>query len=128
MILFHLSSRTGVPAYLQIVQQVKQAIRMGQLKQGDKLPTVKEAVKMIAVNPNTVVKAYKELEISGFVEGRAGLGTFISVSSNGLSPDTQNALGEKLGHWMTEAVTAGLDEESIEALFYITLRNKRKGI
>jgi GntR family transcriptional regulator len=100
---------------------------MGQLKQGDKLPTVKEAVRMIAVNPNTVVKAYNELENLGLVAGRAGVGTFISVSSSGPPPDTHAALGEKLEQWIVEASVAGLDEESIEALFSITLRNKRKG-
>jgi GntR family transcriptional regulator len=127
MILLRLSSRSGVPPYLQIVQQVKQAIRMGLLKEGDKLPTVKEVVTMVAVNPNTVVKAYKELESNGLVEGRAGIGTFILGHPSGPSPATQTALSNKLGSWIDEALQAGLDEESTEALFYITLRNKRKG-
>jgi GntR family transcriptional regulator len=100
---------------------------MGQLKEGDKLPTVKEAVRMIAVNPNTVVKAYKELEGLGLVEGKAGIGTFIAASSSGPSPGMHAALGEKLEHWIAEAAKAGLDDESIEALFYITFRNKGKG-
>jgi GntR family transcriptional regulator len=126
MILFHLATHSGIPPYLQIIKQVKHALQIGQLKQGDQLPTVKEAVRMIAVNPNTVVKAYKELENLRLVEGRAGLGTFVSAASIGPPPDTQVALNGKLVRWVAEATKAGLDEESIEALFYMTLRNKRK--
>jgi GntR family transcriptional regulator len=128
MILFHLVTHSGVPPYLQIVQQVKQAIRMGQLKHGDKLPTVKEAVKMVAVNPNTVVKAYKELEGLGLAEGRAGVGTFIvSQANTGPPPRTQATLSKKLRQWIEDANAAGLDQETIEALFYVTFRNKGRG-
>ena len=69
---FQLSSDSGVPAYLQLVQQIKQAMRMGVLQVGDKLPTVKEVVAEVAINPNTVMKAYWELEHEGLVEGRQG--------------------------------------------------------
>jgi GntR family transcriptional regulator len=127
MIILRLSSHSGVPPYLQIVQQVKQNIRVGLLKEGDKLPTVKEVVTMIAVNPNTVVKAYKELEGIGLVEGRAGIGTFVRGRPAGPSPPTQTALGIKLADWIEEAREAGLDEESIDALFYTILRNNHKG-
>jgi GntR family transcriptional regulator len=126
MVIFTLRTHSGVPPYLQIVHQVKQDIRMGILKDGDKLPTVKEVVTMIAVNPNTVVKAYKELEGAGLVEGRAGIGTFVRGRPAGPSADVQTALSEKLQSWIREASQAGLDEESIEALFNITLRNRKE--
>lgn len=127
MTILRLSSHSGVPPYLQIVQQVKQDIRMGFLKAGDKLPTIKEAVTMVAINPNTVVKAYNELESQGLVEGRAGIGTFVLERPAGPPPAVQTALASTLMHWLAEAKQAGLDDESIEALFSTTLRNNRKG-
>ena len=66
MIEFHLDSRSGVSPYLQIVQQVRQALRLGLLREGDQLPTVKEVVGQLAINPNTVLKAYRELEHEGW--------------------------------------------------------------
>ncbi len=125
--LFHISKRTGVPPYLQIVQQVKQAIRLGQLKEGDKLPAVREVVRMITINPNTVVKAYRELENRGFIEKRTGIGTFITHQSKGPPPHIQAVFLDKLEHWMAEAEAAGLDEEAAEGLFNTMLR-KKKGL
>lgn len=124
--IFHISSRSGVPPYLQIVRQVKQDIRLGLLKEGDKLPAVREVVTMIAINPNTVVKAYRELENQGFIEKRSGIGTFVSRQPAGPSPDVQADLLGKLDEWMTEAETAGLDEEATEALFDAALRKRRE--
>ncbi|HEU4347931.1 MAG TPA: GntR family transcriptional regulator, partial [Actinoplanes sp.] len=77
MIEFHLDSRSGLSPYLQLVRQVRQALRLGLLREGDQLPTVKEVVAELAINPNTVLKAYRELEIEGLAEGRPGVGTFI---------------------------------------------------
>lgn len=115
-----------MPPYLQIVQQVKQDIRLGLLKEGDRLPAVREVVTMIAINPNTVVKAYRELENRGFIEKRSGIGTFVSRQPAGPSPDTQVALLDKLDGWIAEAMIAGLDEESTEALFNMALRKRRE--
>src|SRR5580692_10244837 len=123
MITFHLSTHSGVPPYLQIVQQVKQALRMGILQEGDQLPTVKEVVNMIAINPNTVFKAYRELEMLGLVEGRTGSGTFISGRPTGPPPQVQGVVAEDLKEWINKAKKAGLDEESIEALINSTLHN-----
>ena len=123
MIMFRLSTHSGVPPYLQIVQQVKQALRMGTLQEGDQLPTVKEAVAMIAINPNTVFKAYRELESLGLVEGRTGSGTFVSGRPIGPPPEVQTALADGLGRWIEKAKAAGLDEEAIEALIHTMLRN-----
>ncbi|HEY1644931.1 MAG TPA: GntR family transcriptional regulator [Candidatus Saccharimonadales bacterium] len=127
MITFRLSTHSGVPPYLQIVQQVKQALRMGILQEGDQLPTVKEVVGMIAINPNTVFKAYRELEALGLAEGRTGSGTFISGRPVGPPPQVQNALAGSLDDWIGEAKKAGLDDEAIEALINSTLHNVSKG-
>src|SRR5580698_9081574 len=123
MITFRLSTHSGVPPYLQIVQQVKQALRMGILQQGDQLPTVKEVVTMIAINPNTVFKAYRELEMLGLVEGRTGSGTFVSGKPIGPPPKIQAELSQGLAKWIAGAKKVGLDEESIEALINSTLHN-----
>jgi GntR family transcriptional regulator len=125
--IFHISTRSGVPPYLQIVQQVKQDIRLGLFKEGDKLPAVREVVTMIAINPNTVVKAYRELENQGFIEKRAGIGTFVTKQPAGPSPSAQAALLDKLDSWITEAEAVGLDDEAAEAFFHTALRKRRKG-
>ncbi len=119
---FQLSSDSGVPAYLQLVQQIKQALRMGVLGVGDKLPTVKEVVAEVAINPNTVMKAYRELEHEGLVEGRQGVGTFVSRRPEGPPPGTQVRLARTLERWVQSARGEGLDDESIEALLRSTLR------
>lgn len=122
MITFHLDRHTGVAPYMQLVQQVRQALRLGLLQPGDQLPTVKEVVAQIAINPNTVFKAYRELEHEGLVESRPGLGTFVQKSLTSLSPTEQQALQAELRQWLQKALTAGLDEESLSALFTTTLR------
>jgi GntR family transcriptional regulator len=120
---FQLSSDSGVPAYLQLVQQIKQALRMGVLEVGDKLPTVKEVVAEVAINPNTVMKAYWELEHEGLVEGRQGVGTFVSRRPDGPPPRTQARLARSLERWVASARHEGLDDESIESLLRSTLRS-----
>ena len=119
---FHLSAGSGVPAYLQLVQQVKRAIAMGVLDVGDKLPTVKQVVAEVAVNPNTVLKAYRELEHEGIVEGRQGVGTFVCRRPEGPPPGTQARLARSLQRWVDSARAAGLDDDAIEALLRDTLR------
>jgi GntR family transcriptional regulator len=114
---FRLSTRTGVPPYLQIVQQVKQAMRLGILEPGDQLPTVKAVVGQLTINANTVLKAYRDLEREGLVDSRQGIGTFVRNRLPGPSPETQMALRRGLDRWLREALSAGLDPESIEGLF-----------
>jgi DNA-binding transcriptional regulator YhcF (GntR family) len=109
------------------VQQAKQAIRMGILNQGDQLPTVKEVVAMVAINPNTVLKAYRELELLGLVKGRTGSGTFVLQRPAGPSPQVQALLAKELAVWIIQAWQAGLDEEAIEALVRATIHNHKKG-
>lgn len=127
MIILRLNTHSGVPPYLQIVQQIKHDIRMGLLKEGDKLPTVKEAVTMTAINPNTVFKAYRELENQGRVKGQPGIGVFVLKHADTPSPAAQARLTADLSRWIREARKLGLDDEAAEALFHITLRNTKKG-
>ena len=124
MIQFHLDSTSGVPAYLQIVQQVRQAISLGVLRPGDQLPTIKEVVGSLAINPNTVVKAYRELDLAGILDARRGQGTFVSDDVEA-SPDHDYApLRAELVKWLSRARGAGLDDEAIRALVASTLRTE----
>jgi GntR family transcriptional regulator len=118
---FHLRSDSGVPAYLQLAQQVRQAVRMGVLEVGDKLPTVKEVVAQVAINPNTVMKAYWELEREGLVEGRQGVGTFVSRRPSGPPSGVAQRLTRSLGRWVESARAEGLDDEAIESMLRATL-------
>jgi GntR family transcriptional regulator len=120
---FHLDSRSGVSPYLQIVQQVRQAMRLGLLHDGDQLPTVKEVVAQLAINPNTVLKAYRELEHEGLASARPGVGTFVTGSLAGKSLAAHGPLRRALQTWIAKARRAGLDDESIEALFQSSFRS-----
>jgi GntR family transcriptional regulator len=122
MINFRVDGRSGVAPYLQIVRQARQALRMGVLDVGDQLPSVREVVTAVAVNPNTVLKAYRDLEREGLVEARAGQGTFVRARPPGPPPGTHSRLGRSLARWVREAREAGLDEESMESLLRVTLR------
>src|SRR5262249_58367758 len=117
MIEFRLNQRSGVPTYLQLVQQTRQAIRLGLLQPGDQLPTVKEVVGQLAINPNTVLKAYRELDHEGLVEGRRGQGTFVARTVEGASASEHAGLRAGLERWVTRARSAGLEEEDMAALF-----------
>src|SRR5689334_12977423 len=116
MIAFHLDNRSGVPAYIQLVQQVRQAVRLGTLRPGDQLPTVKEVVAMLTINPNTVLHAYRQLDLEGLVEGRRGVGTFVAAGSAPPPVDDLKGLRAALERWVGRARAAGLDDESIRAL------------
>jgi GntR family transcriptional regulator len=122
MIELYLDKRTGVSPYLQLVQQVKRAMLLGALQVGDQLPTLKEVVSKLAINPNTVLKAYRELEHEGLIESRPGVGTFVVQTLDAPALDVQPALRLSLLDWLQEAREAGLDEESIQALFDSTRR------
>ena len=120
MIEFHLE-RSGVPTYLQLIQQVRQAVRLGILRPGDQLPTVKEVVGSLAINPNTVLRAYRELDLEGLVEGRRGVGTFIADDVAPLPPDDVKRLRAELERWVSRARAAGLDDDNMSALFADTV-------
>src|ERR1700733_5200676 len=117
MIEFYLDQKSGVTPYLQLVQQVRRAVKLGLLLDGDQLPTVKDVVGKIAINPNTVSKAYRELEHQGLVVARTGVGTFVTVAPTNGPPSTLQPLQRDLRRWIARARDAGLDDESIDALF-----------
>ena len=123
MIEFYLDGRSGVAPYLQLIHQVRQALRLGLLREGDQLPTVKDVVARLAINPNTVLKAYRQLEYEGLAAARPGVGTFVTATLNGASLAAHAPLRRDLQRWFTKARRAGLDDESIEALFQSTFRS-----
>src|ERR1700691_377890 len=120
---FYLDAKSGIAPYLQLVHQVRRALKLGALREGDQLPTVREVVARIAINPNTVSKAYRELEHEGLVIARAGVGTFVTAGTN---DDVLSSLGpirHDLEQWLVRARAAGLDDDSIEALFRAAFQN-----
>lgn len=122
MIEFRIDTRSGIAPYQQIVHQVRRALRLGLLREGDQLPTVKEVVAQVAINPNTVLKAYRELEHEGLAAGRPGRGTFITRTLADASLAAHRALRRDLVRWLAKARQAGLDDDSIDALFQTTFR------
>jgi GntR family transcriptional regulator len=113
---FHVDRGSGFPAYLQLGQQVREALRLGWLQPGDRLPTVRDVVATSGVNANTVLKAYRELELAGLVEARQGSGTFVKASLGSAVPEDLDPLRAKLAAWIAEARSAGLEDEDIFAL------------
>jgi len=122
---FRLDRLSGVPSYRQLVDQVRQSLRLGLLQPGDQLPPVRDVVKQIAINPNTVHRAYRELEHQGLTEGRPGSGTFIRRTLSKV-PDEQPALQRSLEGWIRSARRAGLGDEAITALVTEAMRSTRK--
>ncbi|WP_067456695.1 GntR family transcriptional regulator [Actinomadura macra] len=123
MIEFHLDAGSGVSPYMQLVRQVRHALRLDVLREGDQLPTVKDVVAQLAINPNTVLKAYRELEHEGLVAARPGVGTFVTRTLADASLAAHGPLRHDLRRWLAKARLAGLDDESIEALFMTTFRS-----
>ncbi len=120
---FRLDPASGVPTSQQLVQQVEHALRLGYLKPGDQLPKVRDAVASLAINPNTVLKAYRELEIKGLTEGRPGQGTFIKATLNQVGLPELTKLRRSLLGWVSQADTVGLDADGMAALFASVLRD-----
>jgi GntR family transcriptional regulator len=114
---FHLNSRSGVAPYLQLIRQVRQALRLGLLRKGDQLPTVKDVAGSLAINPNTVLKAYRLLEYEGLAAAKPGVGTFVTKTVTEESVVAHQRLSMELSAWMGRAQRAGLDLEDMEALF-----------
>jgi DNA-binding transcriptional regulator YhcF (GntR family) len=123
LITFHLSTRSNVPPYVQLVEQVRQALLNETLRPGDRMPTIKDVVGSLAINPNTVLKAYRDLEREGLVEGRQGVGTFVLRRPDGPPPNEQAALERALASWITRAQRAGLADGDIESMVRTVLRS-----
>jgi GntR family transcriptional regulator len=126
---FRLDAASGVPTYLQLVQQVEHALRLGYLEPGDQLPKVRDVVASLTINPNTVLKAYRELETKGLAAGRPGQGTFVQATLSQVALPELTALRRTLLGWLSSADAAGLDEDGIVALFTSALRDfcERRG-
>ena len=120
---FRLDPASGVPTYLQLVQQVEHALRLGYLKPGDQLPKVREVVTDLAINPNTVLKAYRELENKGLASGHPGRGTFIDATLGDVTLPALAELRRSLRTWLGKADESGLDSEAIVALVTSTMRD-----
>lgn len=116
LIRFRLDRHSGLPVYRQLEEQVRQALRLGLLRPGDQLPPVRDVVEQVAINPNTVHRAYRELEHQGLVEGQPGRGTFVRATPPGASVRDTDRLRAPLAEWMRSARAAGLDDEAIDAL------------
>src|SRR5215510_3566 len=122
MIEFRLDGHSQVSTYMQLVQQVKQALRTGLLEPGDQLPRVRDVAESLTINPNTVLKAYRQLEVEGLAEGRPGVGTFILRTLAGPSLGSHATLRRELRAWLRRAAAAGLDQEDVVALIETTMR------
>jgi GntR family transcriptional regulator len=123
LIRFRLDPRTGVPAYRQLIDQVRHAIRTGLLSPGDQIPSVRQVVGQISINPNTVHRAYRDLEGAGVIEGRPGLGTFVTDSAvPPTSPGDQQELHDSLVGWVRSARRAGVDDDGLRGLLAAALR------
>jgi GntR family transcriptional regulator len=126
MFRFRLDGSSGVPPYLQLVHQVRQSLLLGYLREGDRLPTVKDVAADLVINPNTVVKAYRQLEHEGRAGGRPGQGTFITAAGALVVPEAQAALRESLERLLRDAEAAGLDDEAVTALIAVARQDMKK--
>jgi len=126
MFRFRLDASSGVPPYLQLVHQVRQSLLLGYLREGDRLPTVKELAGDLAINPNTVVKAYRQLEHEGLAGGRPGQGTFITATLAPAPPAASGSLRTSLEEWFRSAQEAGLSEEAVTALIAVVRHEMRR--
>ena len=110
--------RSGVPLYLQLVAQIERALEAGILEAGDTLPTVRQLAAELSIAPNTIVKAYGELERKGLIESRAGAGTMVSANLDGaLRRQAVAALRGRLRRLVQDAVALGVDEAMLRAWF-----------
>ena len=114
--MFRVDGGSGVPIYRQLVEQVRREVMLGRLRPGDQLPTLREVVDALAINPNTVVKAYGELEHEGLVVRRQGMGTYVASRLPSGVLDAPPALRTSLLRWVRRAREAGLSTEQISML------------
>jgi GntR family transcriptional regulator len=123
MIEFQLDPASGVATYLQLAKQVRDALRLGLLEPGDRLPTAQQVVARLAINPNTVLKAYRDLEREGLVRGRPGMGTFVIGTLPGTDPAVQGRFLAAMTDLLRSARSAGLGPDDIESIYRTAVRN-----
>ena len=119
--MFRVDTGTGVPIYRQLVEQVRRDVMLGRLSPGDQLPTLREVVDATAINPNTVAKAYAELEHEGLVVRRQGMGTFVSSAPSTEVLEAPPALRNSLARWLQRARDGGLSTQQIRVLVDVML-------
>jgi len=124
---FRVDSGSDVPIYRQLVQQVRRDVMLGRLRPGDQLPSVKEVVDALSVNPNTVVKAFGELEHQGMIVRRQGVGTFVAASPPLASLAAAPGLLGPLARWVERARREGLSAEQIRVLLEAALDEPAAG-
>ena len=113
----HLSANDGVPIYLQIVNQVKYLVASGRLAPGEELPPIRVLAEQLLVNPNTVARAYRELEVSGIVDKRRTAGTYVSEAGSPLARrERVKILTERIDALLAEATQMGFTLEEISEL------------
>lgn len=113
----HLSHRDGVPIYLQIVNQVKYLIASGRLESGEELPPIRVLAEKLLINPNTVARAYRELETAGIVEKRRTAGTYVSDAASPLARrERLKIIGERIDALLAEARQMNVDVETLVRL------------
>ena len=126
MLEFRIARRGALPAYLQIVEQTRRALENGWLTVGDQLPPAREVVSTTGINPNTVLKAYRELERQGLVEGRVGTGTFVTADLVRLRSDLVSPLAVDLRAWLDAAAASGLERHDVLSLVTTMLDERER--
>jgi GntR family transcriptional regulator len=124
---FRVDAGSGVPIYRQLVEQVRREVMLGRLSPGDQLPTLREVVEALAINPNTVVKAYGELEHEGLVVRRQGMGTFVAPSAPTGALVAPSGVRNSLFRWVARARESGLSREQIRVLLSVALDEDESG-
>ncbi|MDR2747541.1 MAG: GntR family transcriptional regulator [Treponema sp.] len=114
---FSLDQANGVPAYRQIIRQIEHGVLSGRLKTGDKLPTIRSLAVALKINPNTIAKAYGELEIRGILTTQVGSGTYIADKKPENEANALNSkIQEALGRFLQEMRGLGVDREGVVRL------------
>ena len=122
----HISPNDGVPIYLQIVNQVKYLVAAGRLVSGEELPPIRVLAERLVVNPNTVARAYTELEREGLLVSRPGRGIYVAQPRNDLTRSARDRrLTEQLDRWLTEAVHLGYSADEVLGLVAARVREFR---
>jgi GntR family transcriptional regulator len=120
----HVSDADGTPLYQQVVTQIRFLVASGRLEEGEQLPPVRKLAEQLLINPNTVARAYRELESEGVVASKRGAGVFVSNAGSPLSrKEKTRILGERIDALLAESQQLGFDLESVVKL--IRQRNSK---
>ena len=122
--IFHINQSSGTPLYIQLMEQVKHAVETGALREGDQLPTIRKVAEELVVNPNTVVRAYRELEHEGILELKHGSGAFIKEPAGGRARVIRKAQAV-VQSAVERLMLLGLTEDELRRLFENELAQAR---